>query len=57
MAQKYKGIQQYSVCKLYSLFKLYAEYIMWNATLDESQTGIDIAGELSATSHMLMIPL
>ena len=26
----------------YSLFKFYAEYIMWNATLDESQTEIKI---------------
>ena len=26
------------------LFNLYAEYIMWNARLDESQTGINIAG-------------
>ena len=25
------------------LFKLYAEYIMWNARLDEAQTGIKIA--------------
>ena len=26
-----------------SLFNLYAEYIMWNARLDESQAGIKIA--------------
>ena len=26
------------------LFKLYAEYIMWNAGLEESQAGINIAG-------------
>ena len=26
------------------LFKLYAEYIMWNAKLDETQAGIKIAG-------------
>ena len=26
------------------LFKLYEEYIMWNAGLDEAQTGIKIAG-------------
>ena len=25
------------------LFNLYAEYIMWNARLDEAQTGIKIA--------------
>ena len=27
------------------LFNIYAEYIMWNARLDESQAGIKIAGE------------
>ena len=27
------------------LFNVYAEYIMWNAGLDEAQTGIKIAGE------------
>ena len=27
-----------------SLFNLYAEYIIWNARLDESQAGIKIAG-------------
>ena len=27
------------------LFNLYAEYIMWNARLDEAQAGIKIAGE------------
>ena len=26
------------------LFNLYAEYIMWNAGLDEAQAGINIAG-------------
>ena len=26
------------------LFNLYAEYIMWNARLDESNAGINIAG-------------
>ena len=26
------------------LFNLYAEFIMWNAELDESQAGIKIAG-------------
>ena len=28
----------------YCLFNLYAEYIMWNARLNEAQTGIKIAG-------------
>ena len=27
-----------------TLFNFYAEYIMWNAGLDESQAGIKIAG-------------
>ena len=38
-----KGVRQgciFSLC----LFNLYAEYIMRNAGLDESQTGIKIAG-------------
>ena len=37
-----KGVRQdctLSTC----LFKLYADYIMWNARLDESQAGIKIA--------------
>ena len=29
---------------LISLFNLYAEYIMWNAGLEEAQAGIKIAG-------------
>ena len=38
-----KGVQQ--GCLLSScLFNLYAEYIMWNAGLDEAQAGIKIAG-------------
>ena len=38
-----KGVCQ--VCILSScLFNLYAEYIMWNARLDESQAGIKISG-------------
>ena len=28
----------------HSLFNFYAEYIMWNAGLDEAQAGIKIAG-------------
>ena len=39
------------------LFNLYAEYIMWNAGLDESQAGIETAGEISTTSDMQMILL
>ena len=39
------------------LFNFYAEYIMRNAGLDESQAGIKIAGRISTTSDMQMIPL
>ena len=38
------------------LFNLYAEYIMRNARLDEAQAGIKIAGEISITSDIQMIP-
>ena len=38
------------------LFNLYAEYITWNASLDEAQVGIKIAAEMSITSHMWMTP-
>ena len=38
-----KGLQQRCILSL-RLFNLYAEYIMWNARLDESQAGIKISG-------------
>ena len=38
------------------LFNLYAEYIMRNPGLDEAQAGIKIAGRISITSDMQMIP-
>ena len=38
------------------LFNLNAEHIMRNAALDEAQTEIKIAGEISITSDMQMIP-
>ena len=38
------------------LFNLYAEYIMWNARLEEAQAGIKIAREISITSDMQMTP-
>ena len=38
-----KGVCQGRILSPY-LFNLYAEYIMWNAELDESQAGIKIAG-------------
>ena len=49
------------VCKgcvsLPCLFNLHAEYIMQNTRLYDSQAGIKIAGEISATSDMQMISL
>ena len=38
-----KGVHQGCILSP-CLFNLYVEYIMWNARLDESQTGIKIAG-------------
>ena len=38
------------------LFNFYAEYIMRNAGLEETQAGIKIAGEISITSEIQMIP-
>ena len=37
------------------LFNLYAEYIMWNARLDEAQAEIKIAGR-NLNNHTQMIP-
>ena len=40
MGKEYVKAVYFSPC----LFNAYAEYIMWNARLDESQAGIKIAG-------------
>ena len=51
-----KGVSQ--GCKLSPcLFNFYAEYIMRNARLDKTQTGIKIASRNSITSDMPMTPL
>ena len=49
-----------SGCSAFSKTSLnfYAEYIMWNARMDEAQAGIKILGEISITSDMKMtLPL
>ena len=38
------------------LFNLCAEYIMWNAKLDEAQAGSRLPGEISITSGIQMTP-
>ena len=40
-----KGVVHQGCILLPCLFNLHAEYIMWNAELDESQAGIKIAGK------------
>ena len=37
-------------------FNLYAEYIIWNARLDEAQAGTKISGRILITSDMQMTP-
>ena len=49
-----KGVHQ--GCILSSLFNRHAEYIMGNAGLDEAQARIKIAGDISITSDIQMIP-
>ena len=41
--EQHKGVCQDCILSL-CLFNLHAKYLMWNARLDEAQTGINIAG-------------
>ena len=51
-----KGVRQGHILSP-CLFNLYADFIMWNARLDETQAGIKIAGrKISITSDMQMTP-
>ena len=50
-----KGVHQGCILAP-SLFNLYAEYIMWNARLEEAQLAIKIVGIISTTSGMQMTP-
>ena len=50
-----KGVRQGCILSP-CLFNFYAEYIMRNAGLEETQTGIRLPGEISITSAMQMTP-
>ena len=50
-----KGVHQSYILSP-CLFNFYAEYIMWNAGLDEAQAGIRLLGEISITSDMQITP-
>ena len=51
-----KGVHQGCVLSP-CLFNFYAEYVMWNAGLDESQLESTVPGEILINSDMQIIPL
>ena len=53
--QMRKGVRQGCILSP-CLFNFYADYIMRNTGLEETQAGIKIAGKISITSDMQMIP-
>ena len=50
-----KGVRQGCILSPFS-FNFYAEYIMWNAGLEEAQAGMKIAGRISITSDTQATP-
>ena len=50
------GKEYVKVVYCHPAYLTYAEFIMWNAGLDEAQAGIKMAREISITSDMQVTP-